>query len=267
MEKDPLKISGSLRAEELAEGLQTKRVCSRIHAYETTDSTMEVAHRLARSGEPDGTVVIAEAQSKGRGRLGRNWVSPKGTGVYTSIILRPSIQLSEIPLITLMTAVAVAHTIQAEADLRPEIKWPNDLLIGEKKVAGILTELNAGSNRQNYVVVGIGVNVNTPASSLPDWATSLAEELGHPIDRLSFARTLFLQIDSFYEQFLNGETPVILDEWRRFASFLGRRVRIVAEGRNIEGQAVDLDSTGALLVRTDHGFVESVAAGRVVVVQ
>ena len=260
-------IPDRLIPQELTWNLQTSCMGRRVHAYETTDSTMDIAHRLAASNEPEGAVVVAEGQSGGRGRLGRNWISPKGKGIYASVILRPPLQLSHVPLITLMAAVAVARAIQAETRLIPQIKWPNDVMIRGKKAAGILTELNAELNRVHYVILGIGINVNTPASHLPARATSLAEELGQRVDRVGLSRSLFVQLDRSYSEFLSQGSPAILEQWRGFASFLGRRIRVVLEGRTVDGQAVDVDSNGELLVRTDVGLVESVAAGEVLVVR
>lgn len=253
--------------QELMWNLETQRIGKKIHAYETTDSTMQIAHRLSAAGEPEGSVVVAEGQGKGRGRLGRNWISPKGKGIYLSVILRPQVQFSQVPLITLMAAVAVARAISKETTLSPEIKWPNDVLIKGKKVSGILTEMNAELNRVNYIVLGIGLNVSTPPSALPAHATSLAQELGHKVDRLAMARALLVQLDSSYAQFLDEGAEPILEAWRGYALFLGKRVRAEIQGRVVDGHAVDVDSSGALLVRTDHGLVESVAAGEVLLVR
>ena len=260
-------MEAPLTADDLSAGLATKRVGRRIHAYAETDSTMDVAHRLAAAGEPEGSIVIAEAQGKGRGRLGRSWVSPPGTGIYLSLILRPELPMAELSKITLMTAVAVAKAVQGETGLRPEIKWPNDLLIGGKKIAGILSELNVQASGSRYVVIGIGLNVNTPAESLPEIATSLAQQAGAPVDRLRFARRLLAELDEAYVQFLEGGMPAILDLWREFAGFLGSRIRVSVQGRMLEGQALDIDASGALLVRTETGRVESVSAGEVLVVR
>ena len=260
-------VPDRLTAQELSWDLSTRRVGRRIHAYDTTDSTMDVAHRLAAAGEPEGSVVVAEAQGRGRGRMGRTWISPKGKGIYLSVILRPDLQLTEIPKITLVAAVAAARAVESGTGLKPEIKWPNDLLINGKKIAGILTELNAELNRINYVVIGIGLNVNTPADRLPAHGTSLAQELGERVDRLRLARGLLAQLDTTYAQFLEGGMEPILESWRQFAGFLGRRVRVAMDGRTLDGQAVDVDPSGALLVRTDTGLIESVSAGEVLVVR
>lgn len=258
-------MEAPLTADDLSAGLKTQRVGRKIQAYAETGSTMDVAHRLAAAGEPEGTVVFAEAQNKGRGRLGRSWASPKGTGVYLSLVLRPQLPLAELPKITLMTAVAVAKAIQEETGLKPEIKWPNDLLLSGKKLAGILTEL--GRTETPYIVIGIGLNVNTPAESLPETGTSLAQQLGKPVDRLRFARRLLAELDAAYAEFLAGGMPAILESWREFAGFLGGRIRVSLNGRLLEGQALDVDPSGALLVRTENGLVQSVASGEIQIVE
>ena len=260
-------IPDRLTVQELSWNLRVSKIGRRIHAYDTTDSTMDVAQRLAAAGEPEGSVVFAEGQGRGRGRMGRTWISPKGKGIYCSVILRPPLQLTEIPKITLMAAVGVARAVETATGLRPEIKWPNDLLIGGKKLCGILTELNAELNRVNHVVVGIGMNVNTPADKLPAHGTSLLQETGEKVDRLELARQLLTQLDKTYAQFLKEGMEPILEEWRRFAGFLGRRIRVSMEGRVLDGQALDVDPSGALLVRTDTGLVESVSAGEVLLVR
>lgn len=260
-------VPDRLTAQELGWNLATQRIGKRIHAYDSTDSTMDVAHRLAASSEPEGSVVVAEAQRKGRGRVGRSWISPKGKGIYISILLRPSVPLANVSQLTLMAAVAAARAIQSRSGLKPEIKWPNDLLINSKKICGILTELNAELNRVHYVVVGIGMNVNTPRAHLPAGSTSLAEEAGEPLDRIGLARTLLVEMDRCYLRYLKEGLTPLLEEWRSFAAFLGRRVRVSLPGRAMEGQAVDVDSTGALLIRTDTGIVEPVSAGEVLIVR
>ena len=260
-------IPDRLTAQELTWNLATRRIGKRIHAYESTDSTVDIAHRLAAAGEPEGSVIVAEAQGKGRGRMGRTWISPKGKGIYASFILRPSLQLSEVSSITLMAAVGVARAIQKATALKPEIKWPNDLLVEGRKVSGILTELNAELNRINYIVIGVGINVNTAKAHLPAHATSLANELGSRVNRIELARALLIQLDRTYAEFLDRGIDPILDVWRGFAGFLGRRIRVALDGRNLDGQAVDVDRSGALLVRTDSGLVESVSAGEVLVVR
>lgn len=260
-------VPDRLTAIELSWGLSTKRIGRKIHAYDSTDSTMDIAHRLAAAGEPEGSVVVAEGQSKGRGRVGRSWVSPKGKGIYCSILLRPQVPIAQVSRVTLVTAVAVAEAVRRQTGIKPEIKWPNDLLIGSRKLVGILTELNAELDRVNYVVVGIGMNVNSARAHLPANSTSLAEELGEPVDRIALARALLTELDRCYGRFLEEGLEGLLGEWRSFAGFLGRRIRVALPGRTVDGQAMDVDSTGALLVRTDTGIIESVSSGEVLIVR
>ncbi|MBI3312537.1 MAG: biotin--[acetyl-CoA-carboxylase] ligase [Candidatus Omnitrophica bacterium] len=262
-----VEIPDRLTAQELTWNLQTKRIGRRVHAYESTDSTMDVAQQLAAAGEPEGSVVVAEGQNQGRGRVGRRWLSPKGKGIYCSAILRPSLPLSGVAPLTLLAAVAVARAVESNTGLQPQIKWPNDVLIGGKKLAGILTELNAELNRVRFVILGIGLNVNTSRAQLPAHSTSLAEELGEPADRVEFARVLLVQLDRAYDQFIQGQMPALLEAWRRYAVFLGHRIRVALPGRTLDGQALDVDPSGALLVRTDAGMIESISTGDVLIVR
>lgn len=260
-------VPDRLTPQELSWNLATNRIGKKIYAYDTTDSTMDVAHRLSAAGVPEGTVVVAEGQGKGRGRMGRNWISPKGKGIYLSVLLRPSLQLNEVQYVTLLAAVAVARTIEQGTGLTPEIKWPNDVLVNRKKVAGILTELRAEINRTHSVVLGIGINVNTPESRLPAHATSLAKAVGEKVDRVGLARLLLVTLDQIYQEFLDEGIGSILARWRAYARFLGAPVRVAAQGRVVDGQAVDIDESGALLVRTEAGLIESVSAGEVLVIR
>ncbi len=261
-----LSIPDRMIPEELTWNLRTQRIARRVVAYESTDSTMDIAHRLAAGGEPEGSVVVAEGQAQGRGRLGRKWVSPKGKGIYLSVILRPPIPLSSVAHVTLTAAVAAARAIISTVERRPQIKWPNDILVNGKKVGGILTELSAELNRVRYVIVGIGLNVHAFAH-LPAYGTSLAHETGGRVNRLQLARALLVELDRVYEIFLTQGVAPVLEAWRGFAEFLGHRIRVALQNRTVDGQAMDVDSNGALLVRTDTGIVEPVSAGDVLIVR
>jgi BirA family biotin operon repressor/biotin-[acetyl-CoA-carboxylase] ligase len=253
--------------EEVSYKLGTKVIGRKIYSYESTDSTNDVAHRLAQSGSPEGTVVFSEGQSKGRGRMGRHWVSPKGKGIYFSFILRPDVSPAEAPKITLMSAVAVALAIRKVTHLGALIKWPNDILINNHKAVGILTEMSAEVNTVRYIVLGIGINVNTSRSELPKEATSLKAEAGEEVPRVELAQEVLRELDRQYRVFNDKGFKKIIDGWRDLSHTLGEEVKIACQHRKIEGTAVDLDSSGALVVRLDNGFTEHVTAGDVLMVR
>ena len=253
--------------EELSWGLTTRVIGRKIYSYASTDSTMDVAQRLVAAGEPEGSAVFAEGQTKGRGRLGRTWNSPAGQGIYVSVIVRPKLALASAPLLTVLVAVAVVDAIRTTTGLAARIKWPNDVLIGERKVAGILTELQSELNQVHAAVIGIGLNVNTARAGLPKLATSLALESGAPCDRLAVARGLLTALDHWYAEFKRRGREPVLSAWRRDSMMLGRRVRVACHDRHVDGEATDVDAEGALLVRTDHGRMEAVTAGEVLIVR
>lgn len=253
--------------EELMWQLPTKIIGRRVYSYAETDSTMDLAHRLVDAGEPEGSVVVAEGQARGRGRLGRTWSSPKGQGIYASVIVRPKLQPASAPLLTLLAAVAVVRAIREAAGVAAQIKWPNDVLVGERKVAGILTELTAELNQVHAAILGIGLNVNTPRSALPRLATSLALERGESCDRLAVARALFVALDDAYAELKRHGPTSLLAAWRAASMTVGRRVRVACEDRHVDGEATGVDDHGALLVRTDVGRIEAVTAGEVLLVR
>lgn len=262
-----LSAPDKLIPEEISHKLGTKIIGRKIYSYETTDSTNDVAHRLAQSGALEGTAVFSEGQSKGRGRMGRHWVSPKGKGIYFSFILRPDVSPAEAPKITLMSAVAVARAIRKITHLGALIKWPNDILINERKVCGILTEMSAEVNTVRYIVLGIGINVNTGKGDLPKEATSLKYEAGEEIPRVELAQEILRELERQYHIYKEKGFKKIIDEWKGLSHTLGEEVKIVCQNRKIEGTAVDLDSSGALVVRLDTGFTDHITAGDVVMVR
>jgi len=262
-----ISLPDRLVALELSQGLNTKIIGKNILSYDTVESTMDAAYDLAIKTKGEGACVFAESQRKGRGRMGRDWQSPRYKGIYASIILRPDILPNETPKITLMTAVSIAKTISSKFNLEPQIKWPNDLLIDNKKICGILTEMNAEADKVKFLVVGIGINVNSKQSDLVDTATSLKEKTGDKIDRIAFAKAVLEGLDEHYAIFNEKGFQPILDELRNFSSTLGRRVKVDFRNRRIEGQAMDVDESGALLVRLDNGFVERILSGDVMLVR
>lgn len=246
---------------EIQHKLGTKIFGRKIIHYEALASTMDEAFHLGLEGALEGTVVCAEGQSRGRGRLGRHWFSPKGQGIYLSFILRPKLTPSEVARLTLLCAVAVCEAIKNLTNLSAAIKWPNDLLIGGKKMGGILTELNAETDRVKFVVVGIGINVNTKADALPETATSLRRELKRQISRVELTKEMLRQIEKYYLELQSRGFVLIAKKWKELSATLNKRIKLIDSAGTLEGEAVDIDQDGGLLIRKDSGVVVKKMAG------
>jgi BirA family biotin operon repressor/biotin-[acetyl-CoA-carboxylase] ligase len=257
-----------LHADDLYSRLGKTRVIGReIQVFERTTSTNDVMARMARDGAGEGAVVFAESQSRGRGRLGRTWISPARKGLWFSILLRPELTPQAATQVMIAAATALARAIRAATALAPEIKWPNDILVRGKKVAGILTEMSAELDRVKTIVLGIGVDVNLTAGELPEAlqpiATSLAIERGQAVDRAELAVAVLRELDRDYELLTQGRFEEVAAEWREHCGTLGRNVSIRMGDRVIRGRAESLDPDGALLVRTQHGRLEQIIGGDV----
>ena len=257
-----------LHADDLIARLGKTKVIGRdIHVFEQTTSTNDVIEKLARDGVKEGAVVFAESQTKGRGRLGRKWLSPERKGLWFSVLLRPDLRPQETTQLTVASATALRRAIQSETGLRAEIKWPNDIFIGGKKVAGILTELSAELDRVRHVILGIGVDVNLGAGEFPPelrkLATSLKIESGRTILRAELATAILRELDSDYARIGGGFFAEVADEWQEHCKTIGRQVTNQIGERRIRGRAESLDDDGALLLRTDHGRLERITGGDV----
>lgn len=258
----------ALHADDLLARLGKTRVIGRdIRVFERTTSTNDVIEKLARDGVKEGVVVFAESQTGGRGRLGRKWISPERKGLWFSILLRPDLRPQETTQLTVASATALRRAIQSETGLNPEIKWPNDILLGGKKVAGILTELSAELDRVKHVILGIGVDVNLAAGEFPPelrrLATSLKIESGKPVDRAGLAAAVLRELDLDYARICAGKFTAVADEWEAHCATIGQDVTVQIGGRKIRGRAESLDDDGALLVRTEHGHLERITGGDV----
>ena len=229
----------------------------RIHYFQEIASTMDAARELAKKGADEGTIVIAESQTGGRGRLSRQWVSPQG-GVYFTLILRPRIGPAYAPRINLMAAIAVAATIRKLFGLRADLKWPNDVLIAGKKVCGILAEMDAEMDVVNFVDVGIGINANNSTTGFEKTATSLKGSLGREISRKEFLRALLGEIERRQPLLMKAD---LLKEWKELSATLNNQVRVVSLGETLTGEAVDIDATGALILKANDGSLRTVLAG------
>ncbi len=247
--------------------LKTRWMGKIIHYFTEIDSTNSKAYQLAVEGAGEGEVVVAESQSQGRGRLGRQWFSPPYLNLYLSVILRPQIPPHKASILTLMASVATAEAIQSSSSLKPSIKWPNDLILGDRKVAGLLNEINSEADQVHFIILGIGVNLNIEAKMFPKEirkkATSLRIERGEPISRKEFFQILLQKLESWYSIFSDKGDLAILKAWREWANLKGRLVKVTSFGNAITGKAIDIDSDGALILETSDGKQRRILAGDV----
>lgn len=262
---DERKLDDQLLPEELLAGLASRRLRGPIHHLEITASTNDLAKALGAGGAPEGTVVLAEAQSAGRGRHGRQWLSPSGVGLYVSVLLRPPLPPENLPPLTLTAAVAVVRALVRTTGVAPGIKWPNDLMLSGKKFGGILTEWETHPEQGPYLVVGLGINVNTRdfPPELEGLATSLARELGRPIPRGPLLQAWLKEFDGLYDTALRQGFPEILEEWKRHSVTLGNRVTVRQGERQLKGLALEISPTGALLLETAPGQRVWVISGEI----
>lgn len=251
---------------ELEQGLKTKTMGQSIYFYEETDTTNNRARELALEGAPEGTLVVAEKQTAGRGRRGKVWESPLGTGIWMSLVLRPQIMPAEASVLTLLCGLATAETIEAETGLSAGIKWPNDILINGKKAVGILTEMDCEMSQVHFVIPGIGINVNTASfpPEIAEIATSLYLESGKTVSRRRLVHKVLERLEGHYNTFLQtGSFSAMLEDYRKHCITLGKEVHVL--GREpFFAEALDITPEGELLVRrSDNGKEEVVFSGEV----
>ena len=259
-----IKTTNRLLPYEIQLNLTTKYIGQEIYHYSEVDSTNNVAKELAEKGAVEGTIVIAESQRRGKGRRGKKWLSPSG-GVWMTIILRPDIPTSQAPLLTLLTGVAVAETLTHECGLNVGIKWPNDILIGDKKVCGILTEAIARKGGLDYVVVGIGIDLNVDVEEFPPdlrkGATSLKNELEKEIPGEKLVQNFLLNFENLYQNFKEGQLSEILKQWRSLSTTIGSTVEVKKKGGTIRGEAVGITRDGILILEMDDGSLRKIISG------
>ena len=238
----------------------------RVFHFFKTDSTNRVAMELGFAGEPEGTVVLAEEQTAGRGRAGRTWHSERGTGLYFTLLLRPKLAPAQAPLLTMLAGISAFVAIEKQTGLAPQLKWPNDLLLNAKKVGGILTEMHAEPSAVRFVIVGIGINVNQEKfpSELAAMATSLRKESGKMNYRLELLVRLLTQFESDYNRFLREGAGFVVERFASVSNFAkGRRVRVETGMDLYVGTTAGLSPDGLLLVERENGAVMTVIAGDV----
>jgi len=260
-------IPDRLFPEEIRDGLSTRILGREIYYCDSISSTNDLAKELARQGAGGGSLVVAEEQVGGKGRLGRQWHLPKYKGIPFSLILRPPVEPSEASQVTMMTAVAIASAIKDESGVAAGIKWPNDLLVDGKKICGILTELGAEMERINYLVMGAGINVNQDENDFPEefrnTATSLKIEAGKALPRVGLLRACLAEFERWYDVWLTRGFSPVLDKWKEMTVSLNRPVRISTLNQSWEGWAEDVDEDGALLLRLPNGDIQRFVSGEV----
>ena len=230
------------------------------------DSTNITAHKMAELGADEGTVVIAYSQSKGKGRMKRSWQSPPGN-LYNSVILKPQISPTSSAQITLIAAVATAEAIGKTTGIKVQVKWPNDVLIHDKKVAGILTEMECQGNTVNFIILGIGVNINAPLNLFPrelhGSITSLREEAGDYVSFTDFSRCLYQEIEGYYDLWMTEGFSRIRNEYNKFFLLPEESVQISSGEKTMSGKIQGIDDKGALLLHLSNGNIERIIAGDV----
>ena len=255
--------------EELKKTLSSKTVeiGKEILIYNEVESTNSIANELLKKGYPSGTVVIADRQTKGKGRLGRTWISPAGKNLYMSMAIKPTIPPKFATLLTLTSAVACTTALRRLTDIPVLIKWPNDMLIEDKKVGGILTEVKIEGERIKSAVVGIGINVNMTENDIPEEikeiATSLKIYKGEDYSRSLLALEIIKEFDRWYQLLEKRQRKTIIDRWMQLSGTMGRQVKIILTDKELKGTAEAIDEEGRLIVKLSDGTYEKICAGDV----
>jgi BirA family biotin operon repressor/biotin-[acetyl-CoA-carboxylase] ligase len=258
-------VSASIKLEKLQESLRTKRFGKCVFFSRKVGSTSDWAKKVVKMGAEEGTVTAAEIQTAGRGRLGREWISPRG-GLWFSIILRPDQKAREAAKLVFVASLAVAEVLKEKYGLRTETKWPNDVLVSGKKICGILAEMSTKDEKVDYVILGVGVNANfSPDDVFPKSlrikATSIENELGKKIRLESFLKALLEKMEMLYDQYLEAGFSNLLEEWKKYAEFLGHRVVVRDRKERLNGLALDVDMDGTLVLKLQQGTIKRIHVG------
>jgi BirA family biotin operon repressor/biotin-[acetyl-CoA-carboxylase] ligase len=249
---------------EIERNLSTEFIAHNIHFYQEVTSTNDLAKKFVDNNAPEGTVIIAEQQTAGRSRSNNDWASPEG-GIWMTLILKPEVSLLEASKLTIVTGVAIAKTLHDNFNLDAGIKWPNDIMIGNKKICGILTEAVTDYDKLKAVLIGIGIDVNINTDDLPedlhDITTTVNEESSEEIKRAEILNVFFRIFEEFYNEYKEGNFKHIIAEWRRLSSTTGNRVKVYKDGKAMIADAVGIDTQGALIVELDDGSLEKIISG------
>jgi len=252
--------------ESIKKNLKTKVIGRKIYFYKEIGSTNDEAARLSKLGAGEGTVVIAESQTKGRGRLGRSWVSKEGESLTFSIIVKPHLSAKKIFVLTLLGSLSSVRAIRWQTSLEAKLKWPNDIVVGERKVAGALSQVSLSKTGPNSIIVGIGINVNNSIfpHELRDVASSLRLEAGRKVSREKLLGAILTEFERLYFLFLSKKELEIFNEWRMVSETLGRNVRAETKKGNFEGEAVNLGEAGELIIRSKGGRIKRLKPSEVI---
>lgn len=255
-------IMDFISPERITDGLGTRFIGQRVAHFPSLNSTMEMARREAKKGAVEGTVVIAEEQTAGRGRVKRAWLSPRGS-LSLSVVLYPGV--AQLPYLIMLASVAVARSLETVAGLKTQLKWPNDVLIRGKKVCGILIENGLKGSSIAWAVIGIGINVNMKMADFPeiaDTATSLSDERGEELPRVEIIRRLLIELERLYLEL--GDGARLYREWRDRLITLGKRVRVISGKNVLQGVAEDVSRDGSLRLKHEDGSISHIVAGDVI---
>ncbi|WP_082234013.1 biotin--[acetyl-CoA-carboxylase] ligase [Halobacillus massiliensis] len=248
-------------------GLKTKWMAGQLHHFEEVSSTQEIAHQLAKQGKPHGTVVIADQQLSGKGRMERPWDSPKGKGIWMSMLLRPKLPPIQAPQLTLLTATVLAEVIEQKTGLKPQIKWPNDILIQHKKMAGILTEMQAEQDQIQYVVIGTGLNINQKAEDIAQEihykATSLLMETQEEWGIQDFIQSLLVQFEETYDRYIEEGFQHVKQKWETYGYKIGEEVEITTLRKSWKATLLGIEPDGALRARDREGNEEKLYSAEI----
>lgn len=258
---------------EISYQLETEVIGKNIYSFDVIDSTNNYAKKIAMEGCEDGSVVVAETQTSGKGRLGRAWNAAKKAGIWMSVVLRPSIPPEDVQVITIAASVAVVSALKRTTGISAGIKWPNDIVVEGKKVCGILTEMNSEMEQVNFLVLGIGINVNQETEDFPEdlrnTAISLkgaANENKIPVEmfkRSDIIRSILFELEQSYKKINSRNTGGIIDEWRKYSVTLGKEVKVSAKSFEYKGIAQDITEDGKLVVKCDDGTVREIMSGEI----
>jgi BirA family biotin operon repressor/biotin-[acetyl-CoA-carboxylase] ligase len=242
-----------------------------IYFFHEAGSTNDIASAYADSGCEEGTVIIADSQSKGRGRLGRTWFSPSGKNIHISVVLRPVLSPMHATVLTIMTSVAVASVIRQTFKIDALIKWPNDIMVSGRKMAGILSEMKTENDKIMYAVIGIGINTNLTSEEIPDeireTTTSLYLESGKITPRTDVVIALLQELDRYYGVLKNSGSAALIDNWTKLSATIGKNIRVASGAHVFEGTAEAIDNDGFLLIRLIDGSLKKISSGDVTVIQ